>query len=127
VIGVLGPIVFAVSATMVRTFRDLRRSGSARWAQHEVYGAKPRQEFLGPGLETVSCSVRLDAAMGIVPKDELKQLRAMRDTGAVSQLTIGGELFGDFALRGLEEEQRIFDSDGKLLVATVGLMLEEYQ
>jgi phage protein U len=125
-IGVLGPITFEVTSDTVRTWQDMRRSAAARWHVHEVQEGKPRQEFLGPGLDQLRFSVRLDIARGIVPRDELRQMRKQRDTGAVMQLTIGGELVGDFVLKDLDEGLTHVSRDGVLLVATASLSLEEY-
>lgn len=119
-------VTFEVSADLVRTWTDLKRSGGARWATHEVFAGKPVKEFIGPGLDTISMSVRLDADRGVKPRDELRNLRSLRDTGAVNQLVIGGELAGDYVLRELSEDLRRFDAKGALLVAIVELSLEEY-
>jgi len=125
-IGVLGPVTFEVSADKVRTWQDARRSAVARWVAHEVYGGKPRQEFIGPGLATIGLSVRLDIDRGVVPRDELRQLREQADKGAVLQFTVGGELVGDFILHDVSEEWRRFNRNGVLTFAVVGLSLEEY-
>ncbi|HEX4461537.1 MAG TPA: phage tail protein [Polyangia bacterium] len=125
-IGVLGPITFEVSADLVRTWQEAKRSGGARWAKHDVFGGQPVKEFIGPDLEQMNLSVRLDSQFGLVPSDELKQMRLQRDTGAVMQLTMGGELIGDFTLEHIDEDQRRFGRDGTLLMAIVSLTLEEY-
>jgi phage protein U len=126
-IGVLGPITFEVSADRVRTWQDAKRSAGARWATHEVFAGKPKKEFIGPGLATISLSVRLDLDRGLVPRDELRQMRAQMDTGAVLQFTVGGELVGDFVLRDVSEDWRRFSRNGVLTTAIVVLSLEEYQ
>lgn len=125
-IGVLGPLTFEVSADKVRTWQDARRTAPARWATHEVYAGKPVQEFLGPGLASISLSVRLDIERGVIPRDELRAMREQMDTGAVMQFTVGGELVGDFILKDVSEEWRRFSRDGVLTTAVVGLSLEEY-
>jgi phage protein U len=126
-VGILGDVKFEASADLVRTWRDAQRTGSSRWATHDVFSRKPVQEFLGPGLDQLHLSVRLDITRGVVPKDELKALRLMRDTGAVSQFTIGGSLVGDFVVKDLSEAWMRFDRAGVLTLADVTLALEEYQ
>lgn len=126
-IGVLGPVAFEVSADKVRTWHDARREGDARWATLEVFGDKPKNEFLGPGLDTITLSVRFDISRGVVPRDEIRQLRKQRDTGAVLQFTIGGELVGDFVLRNISEEWQRVTSQGVLTAAVCTLKLEEYR
>lgn len=125
-LAVLGTIVFQASADLLLTFRDAKRSGTARWHEHDVHLGAPRSEFLGPGLDEVSFAVRLDIAHGVVPRDELRQMRSVRDTGEVLQFTIGGELVGDFSLRTLVENWSTFDARGVLRIADVTLTLKEY-
>lgn len=125
--GVLGPVTFEVSADKVRTWSDAHRSGDARWATHEVYAGKPVKEFIGPNLDLINLTVRFDFDRGVVPRDELKQLRKLRDTGAVNQFTIGGKLVGDYIVKNLSEDLHRFSPKGVLLTAIVEIALEEYQ
>lgn len=125
-IGVLGDITFEANADKVRTWQDARRQGSSRWATHDVYGGKPVKEFLGPGLDTIDLSVRLDIERGVIPRDELRKMREARDTGVVLQFTIGGELVGDFSIQSLDETWTRFNRNGVLTTAVVSLHLEEY-
>lgn len=126
-IGVLGPITFEVNADKARTWHDARRDGDSRWATHEVFGDKPKSEFLGPGLDTITLAVRFDITRGVVPRDEIRELRKQRDTGAVLQFTIGGELVGDFVLKGISEDWQRMTNQGVLTAATCTLKLEEYR
>lgn len=119
-------ITFEASADKVRTWRDAHRTGKARWAKHEVYQEKPKKEFLGPDLDTISLSVRLDITRGLVPRDELRKMRDLMRTGVVMQFSIGGEFVGEFSLEGLDEAWTRFDAKGVLTTAVVQLTLEEY-
>jgi phage protein U len=123
----LGPITFEVNADKVRTWQDVKRNGSARWATHEVYAGKPVQEFLGPGLASITMSIRLDINRGVIPRDELRQIREQLDTGNVLPFTVGGEPVGDFVIKSASEDWTRFSGDGVLLCAIVSLSLEEYQ
>lgn len=125
-IGVLGPIVFEVSAEKMRTWREAKRAASARWATQEVFEGKPVKQFIGPGLSKINLSVRLDIERGVIPRDEIRQMRLQMDTGAVLQFTVGGELVGDFAINDVDEEWRHFSRTGVLLIADIALTLEEY-
>ena len=64
-IGSLGDVVFTSSTDLVRTFADAAHKTSGRWTAHEVIGQKPAQEFGGPGLRTLSLSIRLDVGLEI--------------------------------------------------------------
>lgn len=59
-IGTLGrKIIFEVSDNRVLTFESMSREVSGRWTEHEVLGVKPKAEFLGPGLQTISLTIHL--------------------------------------------------------------------
>jgi len=128
VIGSYGEIVFEVSMDRVRTFDNFTRSGSGRWENHDIISLKPMPEFIGPGQEDISFSIRLDAAMGLNPENELQKLRDMRDTGEVAQLIIGSKPVTNnlWLLESLQEQQRVFDNKGRLILADVELSLKEY-
>lgn len=121
-------MVFEVSLERTRTFDNFSRSGSGRWATHEIIGQKPFLEFLGPGQEEISFTVRLDASQGVNPEEELKKLRKMRDSGEIAVLIIGGQPVTEnfWVLESLQEQQKVFNGDGKLILASVELTLKEY-
>ena len=126
-LAVFGPLTFEVNADLVRTWQTAKRAASARWATHDVYAGKPKKEFIGPGLAKITLDVRLDIERGVIPRDELRQMRDMMNTGAVNQFTVGGTFVGDFSLDNVDETWSRVDHDGVLTVAVVALTLEEYQ
>lgn len=118
---------FEASDRRLLTFQSRRRSGEARWAEHDVYAATPKSEFIGPGLDSITFSVRLDHQRGIVPAEVLKTLRKKRDLGTVDTLIIGEEPVFDCALRSIGEDDLRHGPDGTLLVAIVELTFKEYE
>ena len=124
--GVLGPMTFECDADKVRVWRDLKRSAASRWHEHEVYKGKPKSEFTGPGLVELTMQVRFDIERGVVPRDELRQMRKQMDTGAVMQFTVGGDLVGDFTLRDMREDLTHFGRNGVLTVAVATITIREY-
>ena len=61
-IGTLGRnIVFEVSDETALILQEMTRETSGRWAIHEAMGAKPKAEFLGPGLQAVNLTIYLSA------------------------------------------------------------------
>lgn len=127
-IGTFGEIVFEVSSNKIQTFTDFSRSGSGRWATHEINLQKPLPEFLGPGQEEISFSVRLDVQLGVNPETELQKLRKMRDTGAIAYLIVGGKPVSQnmWLLESIREQHKTHDGQGRLLAANVDLSLKEY-
>ena len=94
-IGTLGDVVFETSSEKIRTFDGMKRSGSARWATHDIMAHKPVLEFLGSGMEQISFSMRFDVSLGINPAAELETLRGLRDAGEASQLILNGKPIGE--------------------------------
>ena len=94
-IGTLGrKIIFEVSDNRVLTFESMSREVSGRWTEHEVLGVKPKAEFLGPGLQTISLTIHLSAALGVKPRRILDMEERMVERGSAEYLVIGGRLVG---------------------------------
>ena len=127
-IGSLGPVVFVVSADTIRTFTDFKRSSAGRYARHEVLDLKPKTQFIGPGLDTVSFRMRFDVRYGINPRKELDQLTEIDRKGKAMPLVIGGKGAGVglWVITGLEQSWEEIDAKGNILSATVDITLEEY-
>jgi phage protein U len=127
-IGTLGNIVFETSSERLRTIDGMKRSGSARWATHDIMANKPVLEFLGPDVEQISFSMRLDVFLGINPTTELEVLREMRGTGEAAQLILNGRPITEhkWVIENLSENWERIDNQGRLLVATVEISLKEY-
>jgi phage protein U len=127
-IGSFGDIVFEVSDKKTQTFKDLERSGAARWNDHEIIGHKAKSEFSGPGLEEISFSILLKAELGINPSKQLEKLRKMRDTGKAAPFIQGGKPISQnyWTIQQISESHKTIDNKGSTLTAEVSLDLKEY-
>lgn len=127
-IGQLGDISFSVSSERVMTFDDLTRQGSARFASHSRQGGKELSEFLGPSLSAISMKIRLSAAAGVNPKEELTRLREIMNTGEAVLFVLDGEPQGDayWNITALSEAHKIIDNEGRTISAEVSVSLKEY-
>lgn len=127
-VGSMGDIPFVVSYGKIRTFSDYGRSGSGRWAKHDLIGRKPVMEFLGPDVEKVSMKIQLRTDHGINPESELERLRKMRDTGAVFPFILGGAPVSDnyLLLEDIGENVSYWRAGGKILSVSVDITLTEY-
>lgn len=127
-IGSIGDIPFVVSHDYMLTFHDYSRSGSSRWAKHDLIGRKPVMEFLGPDVEKVSMKIQLRTDHGINPESELERLRKMRDTGAVFPFILGGAPVSDnyWLLEDIGENVSYWRAGGKILSVSVDITLTEY-
>ena len=127
-VGSMGDIPFVVTYGKIRTFSDYGRSGSGRWAKHDLIGRKPVMEFLGPDVEKVSMKIQLRTDHGINPESELGRLRKMRDTGAVFPIILGGAPVSDnyWLLEDIGENVSYWRAGGKILSVSVDITLTEY-
>lgn len=127
-VGSMGDIPFVVTYGKIRTFSDYGRSGSGRWAKHDLIGRKPVMEFLGPDVEKVSMKIQLRTDHGINPESELGRLRRMRDTGAVFPFILGGAPVSDnyWLLEDIGENVSYWRAGGKILSVSVDITLTEY-
>lgn len=127
-VGSMGDIPFVVTYGKIRTFSDYGRSGSGRWAKHDLIGRKPVMEFLGPDVEKVSMKIQLRTDHGINPESELGRLRKMRDTGAVFPFILGGAPVSDnyWLLEDIGENVSYWRAGGKILSVSVNITLTEY-
>ena len=127
-VGSMGDIPFVVSYGKIRTFSDYGRSGSGRWAKHDLIGRKPVMEVLGPDVEKVSMKIQLRTDHGINPESELERLRKMRDTGAVFPFILGGAPVSDnyWLLEDIGENVSYWRAGGKILSVSVDITLTEY-
>lgn len=125
-VGSFGKIVFTVSSDQIRTFEDLQQQCAARYAEHQVIGKKPLLEFLGPGLEEISFKVKLMAAHGVDPDEELKALQEMRDEGQVGVLIFGEIKIGKFALESISSSEGPRNKSGRATWIEAGLSIKEY-
>lgn len=127
-IGSFGDIIFEVSADKIRTFDGFSRESSDRWTNHEIIGQKPLSEFVSPGLDKISFTMRLDAQHGVNPRAEMEKLLEMSRKGEVAELIVGGKPLGvdKWKITGLSQKWNTVDNRGNLLAAELDVTLEEY-
>lgn len=130
-LGALGDVVFISSfrtPIKVRTFRDFHRDSSARWGTNEIHLQKPRSQFMGPGLDTISFTMQFDARLGMNPRKEAEKLLDYQREGKVLLLQIGGKPLGQgkWKIMNLTQSWEDIDREGNLLKAGLSVTLEEY-
>ncbi|WP_342576532.1 phage tail protein [Paenibacillus sp. FSL M8-0142] len=130
-LGALGDVVFISSfktPIKVRTFRDFQRDSSARWGTNEIHLQKPRSQFMGPGLDTISFTMQFDARLGMNPRKEAEKLLDYQREGKVLLLQIGGKPLGQgkWKITNLNQSWEDIDREGNLLKAGLSVTLEEY-
>lgn len=127
-IGALGDILFKVSYKNINTFQDLVRSSSGRWAYHEVHMQKPRSEFLGPNLDTITFSMQFESSLGRNPRYDMEKLMKLTRTGEALPLVIGGDALGYYrwTVEATEQTYKQVDKNGKVISGAITVTLKEY-
>lgn len=127
-IGSYGPIIFTVSSLRVLTFNNFTRTAKKRTASHEVIRGKPRTEYLGPDLQSVSFKCTLDATYGVRPRALIETLVQMSENQVAFPLIIGGMPIGFhvWSLDSVSVADEYMYNFGELMRAEVTLNLTEY-
>jgi len=127
-IGSLGDIVFEVSPDKVRTFRDLQIQRKANYTEHAIHGKKGLLEFTGFAAATGSLNIRLDAALGVNPKEEFDALLEIFTEHQAVPLILNGEPIGDglWVIEGIDEGFEVVNNKGVAIALEVPLKLKEY-
>lgn len=128
VVAQWGDIQFAVSSERVFSFRNMKRSYSGRWADHNIHGKRPKSEFQGPGLDEISVEVILDAELGVNPRSKMREFRGAAKNGLVAYFYVGGKKVAVNKFRivsGTENWNEIWNR-GELVRATAQLTFKEY-
>lgn len=95
VVGQYGSVIrFEVSGRKVLTFSDMERTQEGRWKDHEIPGAVPQAEFVGPSATTMSLKITLKAQLGARPRQTIAALERCVRNGTVDTLVIGGCKYG---------------------------------
>ena len=128
ILGVFGPIVFSVSSLAVLNFNNFSRTTKKRTARHEVLSGKPRTEYLGADLSTVTFEMHFDISYGVQPRAMLTLLHAMAEGKLAYPLIIGGRPQGihNWCLDSVSESWDNVYGGGELAAATVQVTLTEY-
>ena len=127
-IGSFGDVVFEVSTDIVRTFRDFQIQRSAKFSEHAIHGGKALLEFTGQSPASMSLSIRLDAGLGVNPKEELDTLHEILNNHEAVPFILDGEPQGDglWVLESLDESYEVIDNHGTFIALNVSLKLKEY-
>lgn len=119
----LGTYRFALATA---AYDEFSRTTEHRWASLDRAGRSPALQYLGPGSDTIQLSgvIRPSFAGGL---DQIEAMRAEAATGTPRMLVDGlGWIWGRWAIRSIEDRQRIFFGDGVPREMAFSLSLEFY-
>lgn len=127
-IGYFGPIKFETSDKRVLTFSGFSRSSSAKIAVHDSIGGKPKSEYTGVDLDTITFSISLNASQGVNPREMADKLLKMNRNGEAHALVIGksGLGFDKWIITNVSQAWNTIFNKGQLYSCKVDLTLQEY-
>lgn len=128
IVGGFGDVIFETSDKRILTYKNFRRDIIVRYGISEVIGQKPKSEFLGPGLDTVTFEVSLNISLGHDPYTIMTQFIEYTREGHAYPLVIGSRAIGvdRWKITGLGEPVYSFGPEGQILSGALELTMEEY-
>lgn len=130
-IGYFGQDRFEVSSTSVFTPNsDFQRTTAPRAEKLNRIGLKlkPLTEIIGPDLDTVTFSVKVNATLGVNPRQILDHWAELAAAGTPDVLVIGGKALGTdlWIVKSATEAWEMLDGNGNVLTSTITLTFEEF-
>lgn len=127
-IGCLGDIPFEVSGNKIQTPKNMKWSGSARYATHQRHGGEALTEFVGNNPDKFTFKMLLSAYLGVDPMKLAAKIVQYRREGKALPLVIGDKTYGQYRWTILNHDIEITttDGDGNVVSITVSITLQEY-
>ena len=132
-IGYLGKsaddgIQFIVSREVFRTPKNMKWSGSVRYATHERHNTHALTEFTGLDPDRFSFDILLTAEMGLEPLKDVVKIWDYERDGEALGLVIGGKAYGKYRWNIVNHETKIeyTDKNGDMYAVEVSVELVEY-
>jgi LysM repeat protein len=112
----------------VLSFHDMTRSASASYSEHERNGGKAYLEFNSDGLDELTLTIEVNAALGVKPATVEKKLFDQKNKGTAEYFVLGGKKIGKnpYVITAIEEGYNSFYTDGRLISASFQITLKEY-
>lgn len=120
-------IKFQTSDKKVLTFTGMKRKATAQTSKHNMINGRPRLEFHGADLQTVTFTIELNAMLGVKPKTIESKLIKSLAAGTVAPLVIGGRSICRRAmLTGLSSSYNVVLKKGEVLSMNIDVTMTEY-
>ncbi len=121
-------ILFSVSHEIFRTPKNMKWSGSARYATHNRHATHALTEFTGLDPDRFSFDLLLTPELGVDPLAELRKLWQFERGAVPVALVIGGVAYGKFRWTIQKHSSKISctDAAGNPYVVEVSVELTEY-
>lgn len=125
IVGSLGNYIFFTSSIYTKTYNSFSRSISSRWIEHKIIGEKPKLQFDGLELESISFSIHLNRFFK-VDIDKEKEIRNFLKEGKVLRLILGGKKIGNYVITSIGEEPKGYNAFGVSTKMDLKIELKEY-
>ncbi|MFT5871105.1 MAG: phage protein U [Clostridium sp.] len=128
-IGYFGKeIIFETSEKKTMTFNGLSIDVASRYAKHDVIMQKPKTEFLGPDLDTITFSVKLNGSFGVKPRAEMEKWALLARNGTAETFVVGGKPLGSdkWIVKSVSQAWDTIFNGGELYSGNIDVTLEEY-
>lgn len=129
IIGRWGDLIFTVDSLRQLPFKDMQRKVGARWKTHNIFGEKPRTEFLGAEQTEVSMKITFSAHHGraIRPRRSIQNLQEACLKGQLEYLYVGAERIGKgkHYIESIDTDWEEVWNKGELVRATCKITFKE--
>lgn len=126
IVGSLGNYIFFTSSIYTKTYNSFSRSISSRWIEHKIIGEKPKLQFDGLELESISFSIHLNRFFKVDIDKEKKKLETFFKEGKVLRLILGGKKIGNYVITSIGEEPKGYNAFGVPTKMDLKIELKEY-
>ena len=116
------------SADIIKTFKRMQWSGSARYSKHRRHLTDTLTEFTGVEPDTISFDMELSAYLGVDPMADISKIWNYERTGKAVTLVIGEKAYGKYkwTVESHKINSETHDKYGDLTSVTVSVNLLEY-
>jgi phage protein U len=127
-IGYFGDIIFETSDRRILSFVDFSIETSARFETHNLIGTKPKTEYVGPGLLSVSFTIIINGNHGVKPREEMERWLELAESGEPQILVLAGKPIGEnrWVVRSVSQAWDVIFAGGELFSGKIDVTLEEY-
>lgn len=120
--------VFEVNANKIYTFNNFQSASSLKIQKQDAAGKKPSSYNQGPDLDTIDFTITLDAGLGINPRAEWEDWKALMNKGVAYPFILGGVPLHNtkWLLINVRPRNPVVTNDGKIYSMELSLQFQEY-
>jgi phage protein U len=120
--ALLGTLQF----NLITYFNGVEETQKATYAEHQVIGAKSKQQFTGDELDTMVIRLNFHSSF-CSPETELKKLKTMAKTHEEQAFILGnGKYIGRYVIEEITSNTIQTDKSGNMFAVEAEVRLKEY-